>query len=308
MMDKLLFRDNQFFGVNHEEGACAGVRFQDIRRSDKAASSTPRTARHPHLHVHHPTGSPGVRPRPGPAKSLRNGSRSSVHAVRPEMRERRHRTGMLGRTSVPPRGGSSTPRSGRTLGGHQRDIEGIATLLIDAGWRCSGDCGRSSGCRTSSSTCSWAWASTRRSGSSPTTCVTATRRPGFITMNLPALLDVLERQGIDNPIVCANINKIGFRMSGGMDAYKDALQNRRCRVVAHVGCSPRAPSPAGRSSGSTAAQHHSVVFGRRRRRTSATHAAGRRVHPRRSGLWADRPRCRRRQFHDRGEQVGDLRR
>ena len=56
--------------------------------------------------------------------------------------------------------------------------------------------------------------------------------PGFITMNLPALLDVLERQGIDNPIVCANINKIGFRMSGGMDAYKDALQNRRCRVVA----------------------------------------------------------------------------
>src|SRR5215203_2364240 len=34
--------------------------------------------------------------------------------------------------------------------------------------------------------------------------------PGFITMNLPRLLDTLEALGIDNPIVCANINKIGF--------------------------------------------------------------------------------------------------
>ena len=34
-------------------------------------------------------------------------------------------------------------------------------------------------------------------------------------MNMPALLDVLEELGIDNPIVCSNINKIGFRMCGG---------------------------------------------------------------------------------------------
>ena len=37
--------------------------------------------------------------------------------------------------------------------------------------------------------------------------------PGFITMNMPRLLDTLDRVGIENPIVCANINKIGFRMS-----------------------------------------------------------------------------------------------
>lgn len=56
--------------------------------------------------------------------------------------------------------------------------------------------------------------------------------PGFITMNLPRLLDVLEEQGIDNPIVCANINKIGFRMCGGMEAYERAIANRRFRPVA----------------------------------------------------------------------------
>lgn len=56
--------------------------------------------------------------------------------------------------------------------------------------------------------------------------------PGFITMNLPMLLDSLERVGVENPIVCANINKIGFRMSGGLEAYADALEHRQFRPVA----------------------------------------------------------------------------
>jgi hypothetical protein len=56
--------------------------------------------------------------------------------------------------------------------------------------------------------------------------------PGFITMNLPRLLDALDRVGIVNPIVCANINKIGFRMSGGLDAYERALRERRFRAIA----------------------------------------------------------------------------
>lgn len=56
--------------------------------------------------------------------------------------------------------------------------------------------------------------------------------PGFITMNLPALLDVLDEAGIDNPVVCSNINKIGFRMSGGIDQYERALRDRRLRAVA----------------------------------------------------------------------------
>lgn len=56
--------------------------------------------------------------------------------------------------------------------------------------------------------------------------------PGFITMNLPRLLDVLEGQGIDNPIVCANFNKIGFRMCGGTKLYEKTIRERRCRLIA----------------------------------------------------------------------------
>ena len=56
--------------------------------------------------------------------------------------------------------------------------------------------------------------------------------PGFITMNVPRLLDVLDELHIDNPIVCANINKIGFRMCGGMAAYESAIAERRFRPVA----------------------------------------------------------------------------
>ena len=56
--------------------------------------------------------------------------------------------------------------------------------------------------------------------------------PGFITMNMPMLLDTLEDLGIENPIICSNINKIGFRMSGGLDAYLDALENRKLRAIA----------------------------------------------------------------------------
>ncbi len=55
---------------------------------------------------------------------------------------------------------------------------------------------------------------------------------GFITMNLPLLVDVLEQQGIENPIVCANINKIGFRTCGGLELYERTIRERKFRPVA----------------------------------------------------------------------------
>ena len=55
---------------------------------------------------------------------------------------------------------------------------------------------------------------------------------GFITMNLPLLIKILKEQGIDNPIVCANINKIGFRMCGGVEAYQEAIAKNDARVIA----------------------------------------------------------------------------
>lgn len=56
--------------------------------------------------------------------------------------------------------------------------------------------------------------------------------PGYITMNLPKLLEALESVGIENPIVCSNINKIGFRMCGGVEEYDKAFNNRKFRSVA----------------------------------------------------------------------------
>ena len=56
--------------------------------------------------------------------------------------------------------------------------------------------------------------------------------PGFITMNAPALMPRLDKVGIKNPIICANINKIGFRMCGGMQAYEELIAQGRCRLIA----------------------------------------------------------------------------
>ena len=56
--------------------------------------------------------------------------------------------------------------------------------------------------------------------------------PGFITMNLPCSSTPRSRSGVENPIVCCNINKIGFRMCGGVEAYEEALRDRTFRPIA----------------------------------------------------------------------------
>lgn len=56
--------------------------------------------------------------------------------------------------------------------------------------------------------------------------------PGYITMNLPALLDTLNSVGIENPVICSSINKIGFRMSGGKDIYEKYLTEKTFRPIA----------------------------------------------------------------------------
>lgn len=56
--------------------------------------------------------------------------------------------------------------------------------------------------------------------------------PGFITMNMPKLLDMLESAGINNPIICFSMNKVNFRMSGGKDLYEETLKTRKLRAIA----------------------------------------------------------------------------
>ena len=51
--------------------------------------------------------------------------------------------------------------------------------------------------------------------------------PGFITMNMPRMVDLCQRVGISNPIICSSINKIGFRMSGSIAEYEEYLTSDR---------------------------------------------------------------------------------
>jgi hypothetical protein len=55
---------------------------------------------------------------------------------------------------------------------------------------------------------------------------------GFITMNMPRLVKALNEAGIEKPIVCSSVNKIGFRMSGGIEAYENTIKEDKCRVIA----------------------------------------------------------------------------
>ena len=57
--------------------------------------------------------------------------------------------------------------------------------------------------------------------------------PGFITMNMPRMVDLCERLGIENPIICSSINKIGFRMSGTIEEYEQYLNSdKKFRPIA----------------------------------------------------------------------------
>lgn len=51
-------------------------------------------------------------------------------------------------------------------------------------------------------------------------------------MNMPRLLDALNSAGIENPIICSSINKIGFRMSGGIETYEKCLIEKQFRPIA----------------------------------------------------------------------------
>lgn len=55
---------------------------------------------------------------------------------------------------------------------------------------------------------------------------------GFITMNMPLLLQKLEEVKIENPIICSSINIAGFRMSGGKELYERTLRTKKLRAIA----------------------------------------------------------------------------
>lgn len=55
---------------------------------------------------------------------------------------------------------------------------------------------------------------------------------GFNTMNMPRLVDFLLACGIENPIVCSSINKIGYMMCPNVEAYEKAINTKPFRPMA----------------------------------------------------------------------------
>ena len=56
--------------------------------------------------------------------------------------------------------------------------------------------------------------------------------PGFISMNTASAADALEKVGVDNPIICSNINKIGFQDERRDLEYEHTMATRRFRPIA----------------------------------------------------------------------------
>ena len=237
-MDRLLFGDNQFFGVNHmseEKARAQAMRFQDINAMigvlDAAYEEGVRTFM---CTTHDRVGLVCDHMRADPKRykdfvfyPCMPYAHKYANAVTEDgpigaMKRFLPSEGLL---DAAMRGGMSLAR---------KDIEGVATLLVDAemkmfqglntpviflqnvvvdlllglGFK---DAFRIFGEHVKA-----------RYGA----------EPGFITMNMPLLLDVLEEAGVENPIVCANINKIGFRMCGGFEAYERVLKERTFRAIA----------------------------------------------------------------------------
>ncbi|WP_425992861.1 hypothetical protein [Brevundimonas sp. TWP2-3-2] len=237
-MDKLLFGDNQFFGVNHmseEKARTQAMRFQNVDAImsvlDAAYDEGVRTFM---CTTHDRIAEVCDRIRADPKRyedfalyPCMPYAHKYANAVTEE--------GMLGAVQkfLPDDGlFNAVLRGGMSLA--NKDVEGVATLLIDAEMKMF------KGLKTpviflqnivvdlilglgvNDAFRIFADHVKKRYDA----------EPGFITMNMPRLLDALDSVGVENPIVCSNINKIGFRVSGGQQSYLDALQNRKFRAIA----------------------------------------------------------------------------
>jgi len=237
-MERLIFGDNQFFGINHmseEKARAQAIRFQ----SDAAVIAVLDAALEEGVHAFTCTThdriariADHVRAHPERYRDFHfYPGMPYAHKYANAVTE----DGMLGALGrfMPGEGGvARLMRGGLSLA--RGDVEGIATFLVDA------EMAMFAGLSTPVIFLQnvlvdlllglGAHDAFRIFDAHVRTRYGA--EPGYMTMNMPHLLPVLERLGIDNPIVCSNINKCGFRMSGGIEAYARALERHRFRCVA----------------------------------------------------------------------------
>jgi len=55
---------------------------------------------------------------------------------------------------------------------------------------------------------------------------------GFVTMNMPKLADFLLGCGIENPIICSSINKAGYFMNPDQESYEITLKEKQFQSIA----------------------------------------------------------------------------
>jgi hypothetical protein len=86
--------------------------------------------------------------------------------------------------------------------------------------------------------------------------------PGFITMNLPKLVDSFSEWGIENPIVCSSINKAGYFMNPDVETYERTIREKPFRPVA-MSILASGAIPADEAVGYVCGQQNirSIVFG-----------------------------------------------
>ncbi|WP_299652284.1 hypothetical protein [uncultured Jannaschia sp.] len=237
-MDRLLFGDNQFFGINHmseEKARTQAMRFQETQAImdvlDVAYDAGIRTFA---CTTHDRIGAIAERVRANPARY----ADFTFYPCMPYAHKYANAVtehGMMGalREFMPKDGLFATALTGaRTLA--TKEVEGIEKVLIDMEMKMF------RGTKTPVIFMQNVFVDLLL-GMGFTRAFRIFHdhikaeygaEPGYITMNMPMLLDALEREGIERPIICSNINKIGFRMSGGYDAYMGALRSGRVRAIA----------------------------------------------------------------------------
>ena len=237
-MDRILFGDNQFFGINHmseEKARAQAIRFADIQEIIDLLDAAYDSGIHVFMctthdriaevcaHVRlHPERYSKLEFYPCMPYAHKYANAVTEHGTIEALKRFLPAEGAL---SALVRGGVSVAR---------RDVEGMARLLIDAEMKMF------SGLKTPVIFLQNVVTDLLLGmGIKDAFRIFADHvrdrykaEPGFITMNMPRLLDVLEEVGIENPIVCANINKLGFRMCGGIELYEKAIASRKFRPVA----------------------------------------------------------------------------
>ena len=68
--------------------------------------------------------------------------------------------------------------------------------------------------------------------------------PGFVTLNLPKAVDFLAECGVDSPVICTTFNKEGFNMNPSRASYEEALAHDSYQAMAMSVLASGAISPA----------------------------------------------------------------